>query len=646
MKRRRRSDEDVQRILTVANSGYGSNGFFCCEAPSIQTKTNLLSHMEAVQVAIKAKTAEIAALGQKMKGLKASGASAEESVACSGEMKAAAAALKALRADAKKLKGKDPNAPKKVKKKKNKGESKESGLGITAKKAEDFPRWYADVIKKSEMVDNYLVSGCYILRPWAFNIWENITEWFDGEIKKLGVKNAMFPLFVTKGQLTKEEDHVEGFAPEVAWVTKSGDNELAEPIALRPTSETIMYPYFSKWIRSHRDLPLKLNQWTNVVRWEFKNPTPFIRTREFLWQEGHTAFATQEEADVEVLDILDLYARVYEELMAVPVIKGRKSEKERFPGGLYTTTVEAFVSATGRSVQGATSHCLGTNFAEMFNIEYETDDGKEKKKVVQNSWGLSTRSIGVCIMVHGDDNGLVLPPRLAPKQVVIVWIYKAADTEEDIAQMRKRANDIGDALQASGIRVEVDNRDNKTAGWKMTHWEQKGVPLRLEIGSQEMTSETLVAFRRHNNAKETFPMADVVSKCHHALADIHDCMLDTARRDRDAHLSIVTTWEEFLIEIERGHEVLAPWCELIGSEEWVKDTSKAFYADKIARAAADKGEKTEADDGKGLSGAAKTLCIPFAQPPMPEGQLCFTSQDGSPGLGKKATVWCLWGRSY
>ena len=394
--------------------------------------------MEAVKVKIAEKQAEVSQLGQQMKTLKSNGGSDEDVETCKAAMKQAAADLKKLRAEAKKLKPKQPK-----KSTKTEGESKDSGLGLTAKKNEDFPRWYSDVIKKSEMVDSYLVSGCYILRPWAFNIWENITEWFDGEIKKLGVKNAMFPLFVTKGQLTKEEDHVEGFAPEVAWVTKSGDNELSEPIALRPTSETIMYPYFSKWIRSHRDLPLKLNQWTNVVRWEFKNPTPFIRTREFLWQEGHTAFATQEEADEEVLDILDLYARVYEELMAVPVIKGRKSEKERFPGGLYTTTVEAFVSATGRSVQGATSHCLGTNFADMFNIEYETEDGKSKKKVVQNSWGLSTRSIGVMIMVHGDNNGLVLPPRVAPKQVVIVWIYKASDNKEDIANMRKRANDIG-----------------------------------------------------------------------------------------------------------------------------------------------------------------------------------------------------------
>jgi prolyl-tRNA synthetase len=401
-------------------------------------KFSIMADAESIKASIATVQARVAELGLEMKTLKQNSGSEEAVASCKANMKAAATELKSLRAQAKKLKPKQKKT-----KKKSKGESKESGLGITAKKLEDFPRWYSDVIKKSEMVDSYLVSGCYILRPWAFNIWENITAWFDGEIKKLGVKNAMFPLFVTKGQLTKEADHVEGFAPEVAWVTKSGDNELAEPIALRPTSETIMYPYFSKWIRSHRDLPLKLNQWTNVVRWEFKNPTPFIRTREFLWQEGHTAFATQEEADIEVLDILDLYARVYEELMAVPVIKGRKSEKERFPGGLYTTTVEAFVSATGRSVQGATSHCLGTNFADMFNIEYETEDGKSKKKVVQNSWGLSTRSIGVMIMVHGDNNGLVLPPRVAPKQVVIVWIYKAADSKEAIEKMRARANALG-----------------------------------------------------------------------------------------------------------------------------------------------------------------------------------------------------------
>jgi prolyl-tRNA synthetase len=228
-------------------------------------------------------------------------------------------------------------------------------------------------------------------------------------------------MFVSKSALETEKDHVEGFAPEVAWVTRSGSSELAEPIAIRPTSETIMYPAYAKWIRSHRDLPLRLNQWTNVVRWEFKHPTPFLRTREFLWQEGHSAFAKRAEADAEVLEILDLYARVYEELLCVPVIKGRKSEKEKFAGGLYTTTVEALIPTNGRAIQGATSHCLGTNFSEMFDISFIDEDAVERR-VWQNSWGLTTRTIGVMIMVHGDDKGLVLPPRVAPLQVVIVTI--------------------------------------------------------------------------------------------------------------------------------------------------------------------------------------------------------------------------------
>ncbi len=612
-----------------------------------------MADLAALETQIAAIAGQISELGKaKAAAAKAGGDGVDEIAASMAALKVE---KKALDKQAKKLrpkkanpknKGKQQQKQKKKKQGGGDGESKESGLGITVKKLENFPRWYKDVITKSEMVDEYKISGCYILRPWSFGIWELITEWFDTEIKKLGVKNAMFPLFIKQSDLQKEEDHLEGFAPEVAWVTKSGSSDLAEPIALRPTSETIIYPYYAKWIRSHRDLPLRLNQWTNVVRWEFKNPTPFIRTREFLWQEGHTAFATQAEADREVLDILDLYARVYEELMAIPVIKGRKSEKERFPGGLYTTTVEAFVPATGRSIQGATSHCLGTNFGDMFNISFETEDGKEKRRPVQNSWGMSTRTIGALIMVHGDNDGLVLPPRLAPKQVVIVWIYKAKDSEEAVAAMRKRANDLGDALQAAGIRVEVDNRMNKTGGWKMTYWEQKGVPLRLEIGSNEMANNTLVVARRFDKKKSTCAMDEVVSVVARELVDLHDCMLDKARRDRDARLAIATTWEQFLAEIEAGNEVLAPWCELISSEQWVKDNSKAYFVAKAEAAAKAAGSTLEEDDGKGLSGAAKSLCIPFAQPPMPEGQMCFTSVEGSPGFGKKASVWCLWGRSY
>ena len=280
------------------------------------------------------------------------------------------------------------------------------------------------------------VSGCYILRPWSFSIWECIQSWFDAKIKQLGVKPCYFPMFVSQKALETEKDHVEGFAAEVAWVTKSGSSDLDNPIAIRPTSETIMYPAFAKWIKSHRDLPLRLNQWTNVVRWEFKNPTPFLRTREFLWQEGHSAFAEVYDADVEVLDILDLYSRIYEEVLAVPIVKGRKSEKEKFAGGDFTTTCEAYISGTGRAIQGATSHSLGQNFSKMFKITYsgiEASSPNSRNFVYQNSWGCTTRTIGVMIMTHGDDDGLVLPPHAAPIQIVIVPIYQS-QTDNDIVK--------------------------------------------------------------------------------------------------------------------------------------------------------------------------------------------------------------------
>ena len=284
-----------------------------------------------------------------------------------------------------------PSKPKKDKPKKEKKEKppqgqgggggaggKKTKLGLSASKTENFPDWYTETLLESEMISYYDVSGCYILRPWAFAIWEAIQDHFGGAIKKLGVQNAYFPLFVTADRLNTEKDHVEGFSAEVAWVTKSGTSELDRPIAIRPTSETVMYPYFATWTRSHRDLPLRLNQWTNVVRWEFKHPTPFIRTREFLWQEGHTAFADAPSAEQEVFDILDLYTSVYEDLLAVPVVKGRKSEAEKFAGAAFTTSVEAYIPAAGRGVQGATSHHLGQNFSKMFGIEFEAEDGGKR----------------------------------------------------------------------------------------------------------------------------------------------------------------------------------------------------------------------------------------------------------------------------
>lgn len=332
---------------------------------------------------------------------------------------------------------------------------KETQLGISATKEDDFALWYTQTITMSEMIDYSDISGCYILRPWSYFIWENIQQWFDAQIKELGVQNSYFPMFVSERALATEKDHVEGFAPEVAWVTKSGTSDLAEPIAIRPTSETIMYPFFAKWIRSHRDLPLELNQWCNVVRWEFKDATPFLRSREFLWQEGHTAHHSYESAQERVLSILDLYAMVYEYLLAVPVIKGIKTESEKFAGGYHTTTCEAYINGSGRAIQGATSHNLGQNFGKMFKIQYEDDKG-EKAIPWQTSWGLTTRTIGVAVMVHGDNKGLVLPPRVAPTQVIVCPI---AMKDVSFQDLKNYSEDIRQVLKALKIRCDIDTRE-------------------------------------------------------------------------------------------------------------------------------------------------------------------------------------------
>ncbi|XP_031131641.1 proline--tRNA ligase, cytoplasmic-like [Ipomoea triloba] len=494
---------------------------------------------------------------------------------------------------------------------KKKEVKKETGLGLTYKKDENFGEWYSEVVVTSEMIEYYDISGCYILRPWAISIWEIMQTFFDAEIKKMKIKNCYFPLFVSPGVLQKEKDHIEGFAPEVAWVTKSGESELEVPIAIRPTSETVMYPYFSKWIRGHRDLPLRLNQWCNVVRWEFSHPTPFIRSREFLWQEGHTAFATKEEADAEVLDILELYRRIYEEYLAVPVTKGKKSELEKFAGGLYTTTVEAFIPNTGRGIQGATSHCLGQNFAKMFEINFENEKG-EKAMVWQNSWAYTTRTIGVMIMVHGDDKGLVLPPKVAATQVIVIPVpYKNADTQgifDACAATVKK-------LTESGIRVEADLRDNYSPGWKYSNWEMKGVPLRIEIGPKDLEKNQVRAARRDNGAKTDIPMDDIVEQVKEMLSTIQQNLFDVAKQKRDACVQIVKTWDEFVNALNGKKLVLAPWCDEEDVEKDVKTRTK------------------------GEMGAAKTLCSPFDQPELPEGTLCFAS-------GKPAKKWTYWGRSY
>ncbi|CAG9319709.1 unnamed protein product [Blepharisma stoltei] len=497
-------------------------------------------------------------------------------------------------------------------------EKKDTTLGLSCTQEENYAQWYSDVITKSGMIEYYDISGCYILRPWSYEIWERIQNKFDKEIKELGVKNTYFPMFVSEAALNTEKEHVKGFAPEVAWVTKNGETPLSEPIAIRPTSETIMYPAFAKWIRSHRDLPLKVNQWCNVVRWEFKHPTPFLRTREFLWQEGHTAHATLEEAAVEVRQILDLYASVYEDLLAVPVVKGQKSEIEKFAGGYYTTSIETMIPFNGRGIQAATSHCLGQNFSKMFNIWFE-DDSKEKKFVWQNSWGLTTRTIGVMVMVHSDNKGLVLPPRVAPTQAVIVPIFEKNKVEEVLNKSRE----IYDEIKRTGVRVELDDRQNYNPGWKYNHWELKGVPIRVEIGMKDIAKSQVRIVRRDTGKSEFVSWAELHT-LPALLEQIQADMLAKAKQNLDSRVIKASNWADFLVALNAKNFVLTPWCQRNECEETVKHRS------------AEESKQTEGDH---LTGSAKTLCQPFEQDPIQEGEACF--QCGEPAKHR-----ALWGRSY
>lgn len=506
------------------------------------------------------------------------------------------------------------------------GPKKQTRLGLETKKEENLADWYSQVITKAEMIEYYDVSGCYVLRPWSYAIWDAIKEFFDREIKKLGVENCYFPMFVSQAALEKEKTHIADFAPEVAWVTRSGKTELAEPIAVRPTSETVMYPAYAKWVQSHRDLPIKLNQWCNVVRWEFKHPQPFLRTREFLWQEGHTAFATKEEAVEEVLQILDLYARVYEELMAIPVVKGRKTEKEKFAGGDYTTTVEAYISASGRAIQGATSHHLGQNFSRMFEIVFEDPKRPgEKQLAYQNSWGITTRTIGVLTMVHGDNMGLVLPPRVACLQVVIIPCGITAtlpETEKELllAQCSKYLS----RLQKADIRVKADLRDNYSPGWKFNHWELKGVPIRLEVGPKDLKQGQFVAVRRDTGGKLTVPEADAEKKILNLLEEIQNNLFKRASDDLHKHMVVADTMEQFQKDLDQGRIVQIPFCGGIECEDWIKKTTA---------------KDQDLEPGAPSMGA-KSLCIPFEPlKALQAGQMCVSGKE-------PAQFYTLFGRSY
>ncbi|ONM14709.1 Proline--tRNA ligase cytoplasmic [Zea mays] len=409
---------------------------------------------------------------------------------------------------------------------KKKEVKKETKLGMAYRKDDNFGEWYSEVVVNSEMIEYYDISGCYILRPWAMEIWELMKEFFDAEIKKLKLKPYYFPLFVTENVLQKEKDHIEGFAPEV-------------------------------------------------------------------------------------LQILELYRRIYEEFLAVPVSKGRKSEVEKFAGGLYTTSVEAFIPNTGRGIQGATSHCLGQNFAKMFDITFENEKGV-REMVWQNSWAYTTRSIGVMVMTHGDDKGLVLPPKVAPIQVIVISVpYKDADT----TAIKGACESTVYTLNQSGIRADQDTRENYSPGWKYSHWEMKGVPLRIEIGPKDLANKQVRIVRRDNGAKVDIPVTNLVEDVKVLLDEIQKNLFKTAQERRDACVQVVSSWDEFTTALNNKRLILAPWCD----EEEVEKDVKART--------------------KGELGAAKTLCTPFEQPELPEGILCFAS-------GKPAKKWSFWGRSY
>lgn len=433
-----------------------------------------------------------------------------------------------------------------------------------ASRSDDFPQWYTDVILKTDMVDYSIVKGCMVIKPYGYGVWELIQDEMDRRFKETGHVNAYFPLLIPESLLKKEAEHVEGFAPEVAWVTHGGDEELTERLCIRPTSETIICSMYSKWIQSYRDLPLLINQWANVVRWE-KNTRPFLRTSEFLWQEGHTAHATFEEAEAETQRMLEVYREFAQNVLAIPVICGKKSEKEKFAGAQATYTIEAMMQ-DGKALQMGTSHNLSDHFAKAYDIKYLSKDGK-LEHCFTTSWGTSTRMIGGLIMVHGDDRGLVLPPRVAPIQLVILPIamHKAGVIE--------KADEIYAQLKSAGIRVKVDDSD-QTAGWKFNQWEMKGVPVRLEVGPKDIENKQVVLVRRDTHEKYIVPMETLTDTVKKLLDDIHESLFNRALAFREAKTVDATTFEELKNGVNGGF-VRAMWCGDRECEDAIKEKAGA-----------------------------------------------------------------------
>ncbi|MBU3210345.1 proline--tRNA ligase [Clostridium algidicarnis] len=464
--------------------------------------------------------------------------------------------------------------------------------------SEDFAKWYTDIVKKAELTDYSTVKGCMIIRPYGYAIWENIQKELDSKFKATGHENVYMPLFIPESLLEKEKDHVKGFAPEVAWVTHGGEEELTERLCVRPTSETLFCEHYSKIIQSYNDLPKLYNQWCSVVRWE-KTTRPFLRTTEFLWQEGHTAHATKEDAEEETIKMLNVYADFCENILAMPVIKGQKTEKEKFAGATSTYTIESLMH-DGKALQNGTSHNFGDNFAKAFNIQY-TDKNGTLQYVHQTSWGVTTRLIGAIIMVHGDDSGLVLPPKIAPIQVVIVPI---AQHKEGVLE---KARELKDRI-SKVASVKLDDSD-KMAGWKFNEYEMKGIPVRLEVGPKDIENNQVVLVRRDNREKLVVSMDELEVKLEELLEDIQKSLFEKAKALRDEKTYSATTMDEFkeIADTKPGF-IKAMWCGETACEEKIKEIA-----------------------------GTSSRCMPFNQEHLSDKCVC---------CGKDADHLVYWGKAY
>lgn len=443
-------------------------------------------------------------------------------------------------------------------------------IGITVKKNEDFSEWYTQVVIKAQLTDYAPVKGLIVLRPYGYSMWEYIKSSVDQKLKATGHENGFLPVLIPESLLSKETTHFAGFTPEVFWVTHSGDTEIGDRLALRPTSETLAYSMYSKWIKSWRDLPLKINFWNSALRAEIKSTKPFLRTSEFLWQEGHTVHATKEEAEGEVAAILDIYKRTVEDELAIPVILGKKSEKEKFVGAVYTTTMES-IMPDGKALQMGTSHFLGQNFSKPFDVKF-LDKQNIETFAWQTSWGVSWRLIGALIMVHGDDKGLVLPPRVAPIQIVIVPIYSSQPDKEAVL---KKANELNDILTKKGLRTHIDSRDEFTPGYKFNDWEMKGVPLRIEIGPKDLLKNKMVLVRRDSLKKEDLSFDNSEDGIVKMLDEIQGGLFEKAKKILSDRTQNITDLEQFKKEIEKGMFLYCPWCEDQKCEEIIKESTGA-----------------------------------------------------------------------